>query len=322
MYDENETKLTDINEDVRIIDLAHNMSDFDEEEIKEQCEKLADEQLAKILEQCDEKVIKIITKIVNNKRLLNIFEYMAKDDIVDILGIMDIGDAKELIKMMKQSDKETIQKLLGYKEDSAGGIMTTEYISLYNTLTVKEALIKIKEIVPKTELIDTIFIMNDRKQLIGTVELRDILVAKEDEKLISITNTNFIYVEPEEDQEQVANIASKYDLNVVPVLNKRKILLGIITIDDIVDVMVEEQTEDVLKMGGVAKEETLDSSLGQSIKMRFPWLFINLLTAFLAAATVKAFESTIAKVVALSSIMSIVTRNGRKRWNSNCFNNY
>ena len=310
MYNEDTLNLNAINEDVKIIDLAVEMSNYDEEKIKEVCCDLNDEQLAVVLEQCDEKVIRMIIKVLDNKRILNIFSYMAKDDIVDILGIIDIGNAKELINLMKEGEQKEIAELLGYKDDSAGGIMTTEYIAIYNTLTIEETLKKIKEIAPKTEIIDTIFIMNKRKQLVGTAKLRDILIADENEKIAQITNGNFIYVEPETDQEEVALLASKYDLNVIPVLNKRKVMLGIITIEDIVDVMVEEQTEDVLQMGGVDKEEKLDSTVWQSVKMRFPWLFINLITAFLAAMTVKAFESTIAKVVALSSIMSIVTGMG------------
>lgn len=169
---------------------------------------------------------------------------------------------------------------------------------------------KIKEITPKTEYIQTIYVMNTNKKIKGTVDLRDIIIADESLKLEDIAEENFIYVEPELDQEEVARIVSKYDLNAVPVLNNSKRMLGIIMVDDIVDVLVEEQTEDILKMGGVAKEETLDSTLLESIKMRLPWLLVNLITAFLASLTVKAFENTIAKVVALSAIMSIVTGMG------------
>ena len=169
---------------------------------------------------------------------------------------------------------------------------------------------KIKEITPKTEYIQTIYVMNSNKKIKGTVDLRDIIIAEENLKLVDIAEENFIYVEPELDQEEVAKIVSKYDLSAVPVLNSSKRMLGIIMVDDIVDVLVEEQTEDILKMGGVAKEETLDSTLLESIKMRLPWLLVNLITAFLASLTVKAFENTIAKVVALSAIMSIVTGMG------------
>ena len=209
MYNEDTLNLNAINEDVKIIDLAVEMSNYDEEKIKEVCCDLNDEQLAVVLEQCDEKVIRMIIKVLDNKRILNIFSYMAKDDIVDILGIIDIGNAKELINLMKEGEQKEIAELLGYKDDSAGGIMTTEYIAIYNTLTIEETLKKIKEIAPKTEIIDTIFIMNKRKQLVGTAKLRDILIADENEKIAQITNGNFIYVEPETDQEEVALLASK-----------------------------------------------------------------------------------------------------------------
>ena len=303
-------KVTDNLDEVTTVDLALQLSEYDDDELQELCQKLDDEELAGILEESELKTQLRIIKLLENKRTLKLFGYMSKDDIVDILGEINVGKAKELINLMKEGDKKIIKQLLGYRDDCAGGIMTTEYIALNSNLVIEDAIKKIKEIAPKTELIDTIFVVNKNKELIGTAELRDILVAPEDQKLEEITNEHFVYVEPETDQEEVALIASKYDLTAIPVLNKKRAMLGIITIDDIVDVMVEEQTEDVLKMGGVAKEETLDSSLGESIKLRLPWLFVNLITAFLASMTVKSFESTIAQVVALSSIMSIITGMG------------
>lgn len=295
---------------LNIVDLASDIQDYEDEEIKVLCSEISDEDLSRILEESEEKTQLKLIQFIDNTRLLNIFNFMQKDDIVDILGEINIGRTKELIKLMKEGDKSIIEQLLGYKEDCAGGIMTTEYIALYSDLTISDALNKIKEISPKTEVIETIFVIDDNKKLIGTASLRDILVENGNEKLDKIINKNFISVEPEIDQEDVARIVSKYDLNVIPVINKRGVIIGIITIDDVVDVIEEEQTEDVLKMGGVAKEETLDSTLWESIKLRFPWLFINLLTAFLAAFTVKSFESTIAQVVALSATMSIVTGMG------------
>ena len=297
-------------DDVTTVDLALQLSDYDDESLQKLCQKLGDEELARILEESELKTQLRIIEFLNNKRILKLFSYMSKDDIVDILGETNVGKAKELINLMKEGDKKIIKQLLGYRDDCAGGIMTTEYIAINSNLIIRDTIKKIKEIAPKTELIDTIFVVNRNKELIGTAELRDILVAPEEQKLQEITNEHFVYVEPETDQEEVALIASKYDLTAIPVLNKKKAMLGIITIDDIVDVLVEEQTEDVLKMGGVAKEETLDSTILESVKLRLPWLFINLLTAFLASMTVKSFENTIAQVVALSSIMSIVTGMG------------
>ena len=284
-------------DDITAVDLALKLSEYDDDELEEFLKKPTEEELAGILEEAELDTQLRILKFLDNKKILKVFSYMSKDDIVDILGEMNVGKSKELINLMKSGDR-------------AGGIMTTEYIALNANLPIEDAIKKIKEIAPKTELIDTIFVVNKKKELIGTAQLRDILVAPENEKLEEITNEHFVYVDPETDQEEVALIVSKYDLTAIPVLNKKKAMLGIITIDDIVDVIVEEHTEDLLKMGGVAKEETLDSTLWESIKLRLPWLLVNLLTAFLASATIKLFESTIAQVVALSSIMSIITGMG------------
>lgn len=296
--------------DIKYVDLALQLSDYEDKDLQRICNSLDDDSLAKVLEESEVKIQKKLIGFLSNERAINVFSYMQKDDIVDILGELNTGRRKELFKAMKKGDIDEINALLGYKDDSAGGIMTTEFIALYKRLTISQAIKVIKEITPKTEYIDTIYVMNNNKKIVGTADLRNILVADENSTIEDITNTNFLYVEPETDQEEVAKIVSKYDLNAIPVLNSRKMMLGIITVDDIVDVLVEEQTEDILKMGGVDKEETLDSTLFQSIRMRLPWLLINLVTAFLAALTVKAFESTIAQVVALSATMSIVTGMG------------
>ena len=306
----NVINLTDLNHEVKLIDISQNLSDYEDDQITMLCSALSDEKLSLILEQTDDKSkIRIIDRLTNEK-ILKLFSYMQKDDIVDVLGILEIGKAKTLINLMKTGERKVIEQLLGYADDTAGGIMTTEYIAISSKLTLKDTLKKIKQISPKTELLDTLFVLDGNKKLIGTVELRDILVEDDHKQVEEIMNTNFISVEPEVDQEEVALLATKYDLTVIPVVNKKMLLLGIITIDDIVDVMVEEQTEDILKMGGVDKEESIDSTLGESISMRLPWLIVNLFTAFLAALTVKSFEGTIAQVVALSSIMSIVTGMG------------
>ena len=292
------------------IDLALKLSEYEDEELEELCQKASDEELAKLLEESELKTQLRIIKILDNKRTLALFNYMSKDDIVDILGEVNVRKAKELINLMKEGDKTIIRQLMGYRDDCAGGIMTTEYIKLDSQLLIKDVISKIKEIAPKTEFIDIIYVINKSKKLIGTAKLRDILVTPETQKLEEITNEHFVYVEPETDQEEVSLIVSKYDLTAIPVLNKNMRMLGIITIDDIVDVIVEEHTEDALQLAGVSKEETIDSTLIESIKLRLPWLFINLITAFIASMTVKHFESTIAQVVALSSIMSIITGMG------------
>ncbi|MEA5092634.1 Magnesium transporter MgtE [bioreactor metagenome] len=297
-------------EDTYPIDLGIVMEQFSDEEILYLCGQLKDEKVAEILEHAEENLQIRLMRILDNNRIISLLHFMSKDNIVDILGDMPVNSRKEIVKLMKFGERKIIQDLLGYAEDTAGGIMTTEYISVKQDLTVSQALQKIKEIGPKTEEINTIFVLNNVKQLVGTVALRDMLLAQDTTKLSEIMQDNVIAVEPEADQEEVAMLVSKYDLHVIPVVSKRRGLLGIITVDDIIDVIVEEHTEDMLRLGGVSKEENIDSSLMDSVRMRLPWLVINLLTAFLAAFTVSMFESTISRVVALAVAMPIVAGMG------------
>jgi Mg/Co/Ni transporter MgtE (contains CBS domain) len=203
-----------------------------------------------------------------------------------------------------------VQELLGYEPDSAGGIMTTEYIALRGNLNISQALNKVRKIGPKTEVIESIFVLNDRKELVGIADLRDILSSSEEELLYNIMEKNLVSVFPDTDQEAVSLLVSKYDLKVIPVINQKKALLGIITVDDIIDVIVEEHTEDILHLGGVSSEESIDSNLSASIRRRLPWLFVNLITAFLASFTVSLFEDVISQVVALAAAMPIVAGMG------------
>lgn len=306
-------KVIDLNlltDELKLIDIAKTLSEYEDNQIVLLCTALTDEKLAMVLEHADENIQLKIISYLTNEKILKIFGYMQKDDIADILGMLKIYKRKELLNLMIEGDRKILTSLLGYKEDSAGGIMTTEFIIFKQDMTIKDTLKEIKKMAPKNELLDTLFISDNTRKVVGTVELRDVLINDNDTILADISSKNFISVEPEVDQEEVAAMFRKYDLTVLPVVNKKQIILGIITVDDVMDVMVEEQTEDILKMGGVAKEETLNSTFWDSVKLRLPWLVINLLTAFLAALTVKAFEGTIAKVVALSSTMSMVTGMG------------
>ena len=302
--------LNSLTDELKLIDIAKTLSEYEDNQIVLLCTALTDEKLAMVLEHADENIQLKIISYLTNEKILKIFGYMQKDDIADILGMLKIYKRKELLNLMIEGDRKILTSLLGYKEDSAGGITTTEFIIFKRDMTIKDTLKEIKKMAPKNELLDTLFISDNTRKVVGTVELRDVLINDNDTILADISSKNFISVEPEVDQEEVAAMFRKYDLTVLPVVNKKQIILGIITVDDVMDVMVEEQTEDILKMGGVAKEETLNSTFWDSVKLRLPWLIINLLTAFLAALTVKAFEGTIAKVVALSSTMSMVTGMG------------
>lgn len=300
-------ELKELIDSVYSIDLAMMLEDFTDEEIVTFFDKIElDVHVAQILEQASDRLQDRIVDLLSQEKVLNIFNFMSTDDIADILGHLRTNHRKELLNLMRTGDNKHVEKLLQYDDDTAGGIMTTEYISLRYDLKLINAWSKIKEIAPKTEVIETIFVVDEKNNLIGTADLRDILVAGNDETLNDIMSDNIVTVTPNIDQEEVSILVSKYDLKVIPVVNRKGAMLGIITVDDIIDVLMEEQTEDMLKFGGVAGEEGIYSSVISSVKVRLPWLLVNLVTASLSAIIISSFESTIEQVVALSAIMPIV----------------
>ena len=297
-------------EDKYPIDIAEALSEMEEDRVHEVVKLLEIEDLAEIVEQSEEELQITILKSKSNEEIIEIFSHMATDIITDILGNLPINMSKKLLRHMKQSEAEVLKQLLGYDTESAGGIMTTEYIVFNENLTVAEALNKIRNIGPKTEIIDMIYVQNYKKELVGVVELREIFNNSDDTKLKDIMLDNVISVLPDVDQEIVAQQVAKYDMSAMPVVNKNNKLLGIITFDDIIDVIEAENTEDMFRMVGVDEEESINSPFFKSIKRRLPWLFINLGTAFLAAFTVGLFEDVIARVAILAAAMPVVAGMG------------
>jgi len=292
------------------VDIASELEDWPDEQIDAMCSYLNDEDLASVLDQSDDDERMEVVKHVHDDRLLSLFQWMPKDEIVDLMGNLPMDRKKRLLNRMKHDEQTIIRQLLQYPEESAGGIMTTDYIALRLDLKISDALQTIRDIGPKTEVIETLYVINAKRELIGTVDLRKLLAANKEAYISSIMEADAIYVYPEMDQEEVAKLVAKYDLKAIPVVNANKAILGIITVDDIIDVIIDEYDEDLLQMAGVSKEESIDTTLLESIQMRLPWLLINLATAFLASFIVKIFQTTIEQVVALSAVMTIVSGMG------------
>jgi len=263
------------------IDIAEFLSTHSDQILNSFLKYTSPEMHAKILEQANEKLQLRMIRFLDYTEIVHIFSQMSDDDVVDTLGRLPTGLRKNIINEINKDERTSVEQLLGYSKDSAGGIMTTEFIALNHNLTITEALDKIRKIGPETEVIELIFILNNDHELIGTV-----------------------------DQEKVAYLVSKYDLKAIAVVNYENKLLGIITVDDIIDVIVQEQTEDILRLGGIGGQLKSDGSIFYYVQRRIPWLLINLCTAFLAAFTVTLFEGVIAQVVVLASSMSIVTGMG------------
>lgn len=305
-----QAKLSQFMEDIYHIDTAEMLEDLDDDQLQSLIVLLSFQDLALLLEQCEPDQQARIVRFLDTFSLVEVFSFMSTDDVADVLGEMATKSRKEVLKYMRYSDRKNIQMILSYGDDTAGGIMTTEFIALKQSLLAEDAIQKVQDIAPDTEVIEQIFVTDAGHHLVGTVDLRDIFKAGHNQTLGDIMTDNPISIRPEEDQEEASFLVTKYDLKVLPVVNRNHQILGIITVDDIIDVINEEHEEDLLAMSGVSRDEEVDGTILSSIRNRLPWLAINLLTAVLASAVITFFESTIEQVIALSAAAPIIASMG------------
>ncbi len=248
-------------------------------------------------------------KLFSDVKQKHILEEMSNDEVTDLLGELKDEEQQELLAKLSSEDRQDIKELMCYDEDSAGGLMTTEFISIRAKNTVRQTL----EYLQRNTDGETAYYLyvTDRQNVLkGVVSLRDIVSSTFDTNMLEITNPNVISVRYDEDQEAVWKQFEKYGFVMMPVVDEENHMLGIITVDDIMDVIQEETTEDINRLGQVGKEERIDSQLFESLRSRLPWLVINLFTAVMAAAVISLFEGTISQVVSLATIMPIVTGMG------------
>ncbi|MFQ6792393.1 magnesium transporter [Thomasclavelia sp.] len=289
-----------------ILDILHE----DEDSIKELMDRLPNDIVANIIEEEDDEEQQYeLLKLFSDVKQREILDEMSKDEITDLVGELEEDEKQDILNKMDQDDKEDVERLLTFDPDTAGGIMTTEYISIRAGNTVEKTLRYLQE---NTEEDTTyyLYVVDLDNVLKGVVSLRDIVSSSFDTKMLDITNPNVKTVLYNVDQEEVAYKFKKYGFIMMPVVDEEDHLLGVIEFDDIIDIIQEESTEDINLLGGVNSEERLDSTIQESFKSRIPWLIVNLFTAVMAAAVVSFFEGTIAQVVTLATVMPIVTGMG------------
>lgn len=266
---------------------------------------------ANVLIECSVEDIISTVAFLTVEQLLSVVNELRSDDAVDIIGYADFGKQKDVLNRLKRNDKHQYMILLGYDKESAGGLMSTEFVALKASLTVEKALMKLRKIEGCSDnYIDVLYIVDDKKKLMGVISLKQLILSDSDMLIGDIMNTLVISVKASEDQEEVADLVQKYDLSAIPVVNNNDTILGIITVDDVIDVLIEEQSEDILMLGGVSNDTETAEGVVSSIKARLPWLTINLFTAFLASYVVSRFDNVIGEVVALAAAMPIVAGMG------------
>lgn len=239
-----------------------------------------------------------------------IVEELDYDDATDIISQLEEHEQKEILKDLSEDDASSIRNLLRYAEDTAGGLMNTEFIKVNLNLNKQDAVVELIKQSEEIEEFYTIFVVDDDNVFHGIVSLKDIIKAKGNEKITALVKAEVAWVYPDTDQEEVARLISQYNLTSIPVVDHEMHLLGKITFDDVIDVIEDENTEDILKISGVSEDEELSGHWLDAVKSRLPWLIINLGTAFLASAVVRYFEPTLAKVAVLTAYMTIIAGMG------------
>ncbi|HVW95007.1 MAG TPA: magnesium transporter [Mucilaginibacter sp.] len=228
------------------------------------------------------------------------------DDATDIISQLDEDDQQEILQEINQEDADNIRALLLYNEDTAGGIMNSEMIKVNINLDKKQALDEVIRQSEEMEEFYIIYVVDDDDTLQGILSVKSILKAKADAKVRDLVVTDFVYVKADLDQEDVAGLISQYNLTAIPVVDDNMKLLGRITVDDIIDVMEQESTEDILKISGVSEDEELSGTWLEAVKSRLPWLVINLGTAFLAASVIRHFSGIEERLPVIVAYMTII----------------
>lgn len=242
-----------------------------------------------------------LSSLINEKELHDILEDLYFDDKIDYLEEMPANVVKRILQNSPETERKLINQFLNYPNDSAGSLMTIEFVDLKKEMQVFEALERIRNNAPDKETIYTCYVIDARRRLEGIVSLRDLVIAAPTQKIADIMREEIVSATTLDDKEYIAELIKKYDLLAIPVTDNEKRLVGIITVDDIVDVIEEEHTEDVHKMATVGKIDVslLEASPIFLIKKRLPWLLVLIFMNIFSGAGIAYFEETIQAAIAL-----------------------
>ena len=242
----------------------------------------------------------------------SIIDNLMADDAADFLEEMPANVVERLLANANPQTRQAVNQLLRYPEDSAGSIMTVEYVSLKESLTVNQAIERIRAVGLDSETINICYVLDARRELIGTVALRYLLLSRGDERIADIMHENVISIHTLMDQEQVAEQFKKYDFTAMPVVDNENRLVGIITVDDIVDIMEEETTEDMEKMAAIVPSDKpyMRTGVGETFKKRIPWLLLLMVSATFTGAIIASFEDALSACAVLVAFIPMLMDTG------------
>ena len=254
-------------------------------------------------------------KLINDltdKELKNVLDELFMDDTVDLIEEMPSNVVTRILKSVNSEDRKIINELLKYPDDSAGSIMTTEFIDLRENMTIEDALERIREIGTDTETIYTCYVLDAKRILKGIISIKELLLAKEDSLISDIMETNIISVNTTEDQEEVAKKFDKYDLYALPVVDNENRLVGIVTVDDAINVLQDEVEEDFEKMAAMQPTEDgyFETSVFKHAKSRIVWLLVLMLSSIITGGIITNYENAFAAIPLLVAFIPMIMDTG------------
>lgn len=298
--------------DMNVVDIAQLFEEIDKHKLLVIFRILPKEIASGVFSYIPYELQRYIVESITDTEIKNILDELFFDDTIDFLEEMPSNIVKKVLKNTDEKTRKLINQFLDYPEDSAGSIMTIEYVDLKKEMTVKQALQHIKETGVDKETIDTCYIMDNYRKLEGVISIRKLILSEDSIVVKDIMESDIIYVNTYDDQEKIASLFKKYDFLSMPVVDKECRLVGIVTIDDIIDVIDQENTEDFQKMAAMqpSEEEYLKTNALVLAKHRIAWLLVLMISATFTGNIIRKFDQVLQSVVVLASFIPMLMDTG------------
>jgi magnesium transporter len=312
---ESPDEIVDLLEEVHPEDIADIVEELDDVQASQLLTRLPTDYAAQVFERLDETRQGQLAGLMGTDSTARIATEMRADDRADFFSILPPDFAAPLLESIEKVDPEAaeeVEQLTRWPEKTAGGLMTTDYVAIPPDLRIGDAIEEVRRLAREAETLEVVYAVGPGNRLLGLLTLRNLLLADPAELVLDVIQRNVISVPPELDQEEVARTLAKYDLHTIPVIDQNGVLLGVITADDVLDVVHEEQSEDVQKMGAIAPigEGYFDASALTYIKKRAPWLMILFVSGFFTTTAMKAFDAVLASIAQLAFYVPLLIAAG------------